>query len=111
MFELNGIKYDFKRVTVADALEIQKIIFGAIDKNGNEVDMGDALGKITPYAIKYIKVQCPDGSFVENADADTLGEMYFQNPFFALEVAKNFFEVIQGFLASLPSFQNSLKNR
>jgi len=55
-------------------------------------------------------VQTPDGNFVENADADTLGDVYFKNPFFAMEITKNFFEQIQGFLANLPSYQNTRKN-
>ena len=106
MFELNGIKYDFNRVKVADALKIQEVIFNAMGKDG-EVYLGKALNEITPFALKYIKVQCPDGSFVEDADADTLGDMYFQNPFFTMEITKNFFEMIQSFLVKLPSYQNT----
>ena len=108
MFELNGIPYDFNRVKVADAIKIQEVIFKAMTKDG-DIDIGSALSNITPFAIQYIKVQTPDGNFVENADADTLGDVYFKNPFFAMEITKNFFEQIQGFLALLPSYQNTQK--
>lgn len=110
MFELNGIKYAFKRVCVADAIEIQKLMLKASAKDG-DLDLGkigEALGDLTPYALKYVKLENKDGTWLENADTETL-EHFFENPFFALEITKNFFEVIQGFLASLPSFQKAPK--
>lgn len=110
MFKLNDIEYDFKRVCVADAIEIQKLMLKASAKDG-DLDLGkigEALGDLTPFALKYVKLKNKDGTWLENADTETL-EHFFENPFFALEITKNFFEVIQGFLASLPSFQKAQK--
>ncbi len=125
MFEFESVKYEFSRVTTAEALEIRKIIMrgvakmqSAVKESGgdmsNEADldiaeMNEILCELEPYALAHLKILNQDGkTFTEKPDISLL-ESFFSNPFYAMAITSEFFKVIQGFLQSLPSYQNTPK--
>lgn len=124
-YSLEKINYEFSRVSTADALEIRKIMMNGVaimqkglkDKGAkiNNDDLSDEiatmnnlLAEIEPFALKYLVIINPDGSKIERPETSML-EQFFENPFYALEISKTFFEMIQGFLDRLPSSQNTQK--
>lgn len=103
MFELNGYKYDFKRVSVESALEIQTLIGGDDDKNAQKRLCEIAVNHL----VIYIKDKGKETS-IESPTFEYCSEL-FENPFFALEIVASFGEVVRGFLERLPTFKKSLK--
>lgn len=114
-FELENQKYTFARVSTQDALEIRALMMKAYGKaeNKGEADL-EALSEIQPqidnYALKYLKVKNADGTWLEKPDLAIL-ELKFSNPFFVVEISKNFMDMIQNFLQALPHFHNQNKKR
>ena len=127
-YSLEKINYEFSRVSTADALEIRKIMMNGVaimqkglkdkcvkgakinndDLSDEIATMNNLLAEIEPFALKYLVIINPDGSKIERPETSML-EQFFENPFYALEISKTFFEMIQGFLDRLPSSQNTQK--
>lgn len=105
MFELNGYKYDFKRVDVESALEIQSLIGATGDEESK------AQKRLCEIAVKHLQIYIKDKgkeTIMESPSMEYCAEL-FENPFFALEIVANFGEVVRGFLERLPSFKKNLK--
>lgn len=105
MFELNGYKYEFKRVSVESALEIQTLI-GATGEEEKK-----AQKRLCEIAVNHLVIYLKDGGkevAMESPNFEYCSEL-FENPFFALEIVASFGEVVKGFLERLPSFKKSLK--
>lgn len=104
MFELNGVKYDFKRIDVESALEIQTLISaeGEAEKQAQK--------RLCEIAVSHLRLYLKEDKkevVVEAPNLDYCADI-FQNPFFTLEIVASFGEVVKGFLELLPSFKKSL---
>lgn len=118
MYEFEGVKYEFSRVTTAEALDIRKIIMRGVAKmqkdGGGEAEMdiaemNEILCDLEPFALGHLRILNQDGkTFTEKPDISLL-ESFWENPFYAVAITAEFFKVIQGFLASLPTFQDTSK--
>lgn len=120
MFELNKIKYDFKRVTVADAMKAKNIliklasVIGDDDKELNQDSLSDletCEPELIDLSLKYLRIYVEEkGSTktMENVDEDFVA-LTFNNPLAVLEIYKSFCELIKGFLTALPSYQTKGK--
>lgn len=106
MFELNGVKYEFKRVSVETAIEIQTLI----SKDGDVSGEGQKkLIKIAvDHLVAYIQDENKSDMRLEGSDLETYAHI-FDNPFFTLEIVEKFGETIKGFLERLPSFTKAGK--
>ena len=124
-YELERVKYEFGRISTADALAIRKVMMdgvGAIQKalpQGKKLDkvrdedlnisaMSDLLADLEPFALKYLCIINPDGSKIERPEVSLL-ETFFENPFYMMSISAEFFKEIQGFLNRLQSSQNTPK--
>lgn len=119
MFELNGVKYDFKRINVEDALRVQhifKLISQDDDLSGKNTLSSEEIAKLEKelgdIALKYLRVYVKVGNkeqTIEEQDSDYYAEQIFDNPFFIIEIVASFGEVIKGFLELLPRFKKKLE--
>lgn len=127
--QLEGITYDFCRVKTKEALEVRKIVMKGLSsvmrqakENGQDVstmseadfdlgEMTELLAEIEPYALKYVRILNADGkTWTENPSVDVL-ETFFTNEHYAMAISQEFLKRIQGFLASLPSSQNTMAKK
>lgn len=107
MFELNNVKYEFKRVNVETAIEIQTLI----SKDGDV--SGESQKKLIKIAVDHLVAYLKEGDNdvrKEGLDLETYAHI-FDNPFFTLEIVEKFGEVIKGFLERLPSFTKEGKKQ
>lgn len=107
MFELNKVKYEFKRVNVETAIEIQTLI----SKDGDV--SGESQKRLIEIAVEHLVVYLKQGDSEireEGKDLETYAHI-FDNPFFTLEIVEKFGEVIKGFLEKLPSFSKGAKKQ
>lgn len=112
MFELNGVKYDFNRVNVEDALEVQDIMVLSSKDELSAEESQKLDRKLRDIAIKYLVVYLKSGnkeSSISGMDADYYAEQVFDNPFFSNEIVISFGAKIKGFLEVLPSYKKSLE--
>ncbi len=123
-YELDRVKYEFGRISTADALAIRKIMMNGVgqiqkDLQGKKLDkvkdedlnvgaMSDLLAELEPFALKYLCLINPDGSKIQAPEVSLL-ETFFENPFYMMSISAEFFKEIQGFLNRLQSSQNTPK--
>lgn len=113
MFELNGIKYNFNRITVEDALEVQGIMVQSSRDDLSVEDSQKLDRKLREIAVKYLVVYLKHGNKEESMtdmDMDYYAEV-FDNPFYTNEIVISFGEVVKGFLQILPSYKKSLEKQ
>lgn len=114
MFEFNSVKYDFKLISVKDAIEVQDII---IETSKNDIDLERSKhleGRLREIAMNYLRVYLRDGGVdktieAKDMDEDYFAEQVFMNPFYQNEIVASFGRVISGFLESLPTFKKRLE--
>lgn len=108
MFELNNIKYDFKFISVEDALEVQKITAEMEEKDLSKERTVEIEEQLRNIALKNLRLYLKDGTgkdiTVFDQDADYYAEQ-FRNPFFYIEIIHSFGETIRGFLQGLPKLK------
>lgn len=104
MYKLEDKEFDFKTVSVKDALAI-KSIFVALSKEKSSIsDTINADNVISDLAIKYLILKV-GGKEIEGAITEDLISLTFKNEFAIIEIVAKFQERIQGFIQLLPSFQ------
>lgn len=111
MFEMNGIKYDFKLISVEDALEVQDIIAELSKEESSRERSIELDRKLRKIANKYLRIYLKEGN-VEKSLTDQDEDYYamqFGNPLYSNEIILSFGEVIRGFLESLPNFKKRLE--
>lgn len=108
MFELNGVKYEFKRVNVETAIEIQTLISKDGDVSGESQKRLILIA--VDHLVAYVKDENRNDIRMEGRDLETYAHI-FDNPFFTLEIVEKFGEVIKGFLEKLPSFTKEGKKQ
>lgn len=99
MFELNGIKYNFRRVSVETGLEIQSLM--------DNKDSFENQKRLALIAVDHLQVFIKDKGkevMIDGMDLDYYGDL-FENPLYTIEIVLSFGEVIKGFLELLPSFR------
>lgn len=113
MFELNGIKYNFNRITVEDALEVQSIMVQSSREDFGVEDSQKLDRKLREIAVKYLVVYLKHGNKEESVSGSEMDMDYFaeifDNPFYTNEIVISFGEVVKGFLQILPSYKKSLE--
>lgn len=113
MFELNGVKYEFKRVSVENALRIQQIMSESEQisdpKRSQELER-----ELLEIAYSHLVICLKEGNTERKIDcgADDLAknkdyvcDLFGSNPFFLSEIIISFSEVIRGFLELLPTIK------
>lgn len=110
MFEINGIKYDFKVISVKQGLKAKTLLLKLANsmENGNiDEDSEEELYSLILDLLRvYNKSDKGKESVLEGLSMDQVG-LIFNNPLAILDIQKSFSEVIMGFMQSLPSFQSS----
>lgn len=103
MYELNGIKYKFKRPNVRAGLRLQAILEKAETDN-------NAIEELCEIAVNHLVIYVKDGKKEVEVESPTLEycDNLFDNPFFTMEIVENFGEEIKGFLEILPSYKKKL---
>lgn len=111
-YTFEGITYDFDRLKTGEALEVRKLVMKGLSgvKSEEDIDLNDVtelLADLEPYALKHIRILNADGkTWTEHPDVELL-ESFFTNEHYAMVITQEFLKRIQGFLASLPSSQNT----
>ena len=107
MFKLEDKEYQFKRVSVQDALRLKSAITIMSKENATTSQVNEADNIINDICIKHLQVMV-NGEFEDIHSLDYL-ESVFENPFAIIEITANFQELISGFIQSLPKFQTVSK--
>lgn len=109
MYEINGIKYDFKVITVKQGLKAKSLLLKTAKDLENETVDEDVEYELYDLILEVLRVyKSEKGKDVcmEGLTIDQIG-LIFDNPLAIIEIQKSFSEVIMGFIRSLPSFQSS----
>lgn len=104
METLNGIKYDFERISVETALKVQELMVEETFENSR------ALIEI---AVNHLRVYIKDPAtkkeqMITGMDMEYYGNV-FDNPLYVNEIIISFAEIFTGFMNSLPKLQQSRK--
>lgn len=106
MYKLEDKEFDFKTVTVKDALAIKTAIGVMAKANASADDALYADGVISRLAIKYLILKV-NGKEIEGEVTEDLLSATFSNEFAIVEIIAKFQERISGFMQLLPSFQTA----
>ena len=105
MYKLEDKEYQFKRVSVQDALRLKSAITMMSKENATSQQLSEADEVITEICVKHLEVKI-DGKMFESVENLEFLETVFVNPFAIVEIVANFQEMISGFIQSLPKFQS-----
>ena len=103
MYELDDKKYDFERITTADALKVKSMMMILANDKASIEDLEKANETLDRLALKYLTVE-NNGEWLTNIDDYTFKAL-FSNQLAIIEISAKFQERIRDFLASLPTFQ------
>lgn len=106
MYKLEDKEFDFKMVSVKDALVIKSIFVALAKANSSVNDTLSADNVISDLAIKYLILKV-GGKEIEGTITEDLISATFKNEFAIIEIVAKFQERIQGFIQLLPSFQTA----
>ena len=103
MYELDDKKYDFERITTADALKVKSAMMILANEKASIEDIEKASEALDRLALKYLTVE-NNGEWLTNIDDFTFKAL-FGNQLAIFEISAKFQERIKSFLLSLPTFQ------
>lgn len=99
-FEIENKVCNFKRITTKDGLAIKNAMLRLADNKADK----EANALIDEMALKYLEIT---HNGVKNDGFTTeLLATQFENPFAIMEISAQFLNLVNDFLAKLPSFQN-----
>lgn len=107
MYTLEDKEYQFKKVSVQDALEIKKAITLLAKDNATSAQIGEAENILNSICVKHLQVKI--NGELENVESLDYLSVVFDNPFAIVEITANFQELVTGFIQSLPKFQSAGK--
>lgn len=106
--ELNDVKYMFRTISTETGLKAKNLLMKLANNPENEV----ADRALIDLAIKNLTVYLVDETGTEkrldNPSLDQIGNI-FKNTLAVLEIQQQFAKLIEGFIKSLPSYQNFQK--
>lgn len=103
MYKLEDKEYQFKRVSVKDALKL-KGAMTVLAKDGSTMQQTLQSDEIVnEIALKYLEVKVKDT--FEPINNEDYFSMVFENEFAIIEIMATFQKHISGFIHALPSFQ------
>lgn len=109
MYELNGIKYDFKVISVSQGLKAKSLLLKMakeLEKDIIDDENESELHELILEVLRVYKSENGKDSCLEGLTMEQIG-LIFSNPLAILEIQKSFSEVVMGFIQSLPSSQSS----